>query len=120
MGLNRQLSTLMGCSAEGHVSHILSARLSNRPMAWSLQGAEKMASMRAIQANGESISEHYLASLDSSTSLVELKETVQKELKRVQQKQSQCRENFNNVPLFRAGRNLTRMALKGLNARSII
>lgn len=33
----------VGCSAEGHVSHILSARLSSRPMAWSQQGAEKMA-----------------------------------------------------------------------------
>ena len=32
----------VGCSAEGHVSHILSERLSSRPMAWSLEGAGNM------------------------------------------------------------------------------
>ena len=79
-----------------------------------------MASMRAAQANGESISEHYLASRNSGVSLTELKETVQKKLKRIQRKRLQCRENFNNVPLFHGGSNLTRMALKGLNAQSVI
>ena len=32
-------SQLVGCSAEGHVSHIFSARLSIRPMGWSCLGA---------------------------------------------------------------------------------
>jgi len=31
----------LGVSAEGHVSHILSARMSSRPMAWSAKGAER-------------------------------------------------------------------------------
>ncbi len=34
---------LVGCSAEGHVSHVLSARLSSRPMGWSYLGANQMA-----------------------------------------------------------------------------
>lgn len=41
-----------GCSAEGHVSHILSDRLSSRPMGWSKQGVHKMSQLRAYEANG--------------------------------------------------------------------
>lgn len=41
-----------GCSAEGHVSHVLSARMSSRPMGWSITGADKMAHLRAYKWNG--------------------------------------------------------------------
>lgn len=44
--------TVKGCSAEGHVSHILSARMSSRPMGWSREGADKMARLRAYWFNG--------------------------------------------------------------------
>ena len=47
------------CSAEGHISHILSSRLSSRPMGWSIIGADEMARMRAYKANGGSIKEYY-------------------------------------------------------------
>lgn len=40
-----------GCSAEGHVSHVLSARMSSRPMGWSQTGADKMAHLRAYAWN---------------------------------------------------------------------
>jgi hypothetical protein len=40
-----------GCSAEGHVSHLLSSRLSSRPMGWSQRGAERIAALRAYKAN---------------------------------------------------------------------
>lgn len=43
---------LVACSAEGHVSHVLSARMSSRPMAWSLVGADAMARLRAYSLNG--------------------------------------------------------------------
>lgn len=43
---------LHGCSAEGHVSHELSARMSSRPMGWSRVGVDKMAHLRAYHANG--------------------------------------------------------------------
>jgi len=43
---------VIGCSAEGHVSHILSERLSSRPKAWSRNGAEQMARLRAFVRNG--------------------------------------------------------------------
>lgn len=41
-----------GCSAEGHVSHVLSDRMSSRPMGWSLAGVDKMAHLRAYKWNG--------------------------------------------------------------------
>ncbi len=43
---------IVGCSAEGHISHILSDRLSSRPMGWSENGADKMAQLRIFKKNG--------------------------------------------------------------------
>lgn len=44
--------TVKGCSAEGHVSHVLSTRMSSRPMGWSRTGVDKMAHLRACYWNG--------------------------------------------------------------------
>lgn len=43
--------SVVGCSAEGHVSHVLSERLSSRPMGWSRNGVDKMAHLRAYYMN---------------------------------------------------------------------
>jgi len=110
----------VSCSAENHVSHILSARLSSRPMAWSLKGADRMAAMRAVKANAESVREHYLSMHTNAPVLVELKEEVQRELKRLRQRQTHGLEYLNNVPLFRSGSNFTRMVLKQLNEKSVV
>lgn len=105
----------VGCSAEGHVSHILSARMSSRPMAWSSSGAESMVQMRALRAGGGSVKEHYLARQEEAPVIVELKQTVEKELKSLQNKVLIGKEDFYNIPLFNGPGNLTRKALKGLN-----
>ena len=42
---------VMGSSTEGHVSHVLSSRMSSRPMGWSRKGASKMAQLRAYYYN---------------------------------------------------------------------
>lgn len=47
-----QCGATRGCSAEGHVSHVLSSRMSSRPMGWSRCGADKMAHLRAFYLNG--------------------------------------------------------------------
>lgn len=44
-------SHIKSCSAEGNVSHILSSRMSSRPMAWSIEGVDKMAHLRAYHEN---------------------------------------------------------------------
>ena len=46
------LSPASSCAAEGHVSHILSARMSSRPMGWSKAGAYRIARLRAFYFNG--------------------------------------------------------------------
>ena len=40
-----------GCSAESHVSHVLSDRLSSRPMGWSQIGADRMSKIRCYERN---------------------------------------------------------------------
>ncbi len=37
-----------GCSAEGHVSHLYSDRMSSRPMGWSTVGADRMCRLRCL------------------------------------------------------------------------
>lgn len=110
----------VGCSAESHVSHILAARMSSRPMAWSVEGAEKMASIRAVLANGESASEHYLASHGKKTALItELKEDAKQAIKVLKTKKCLGKENIGNVPVFQGISNFSRKALKGLNCRTL-
>ena len=48
--LNRK-EDIVGCSAEGHVSHVLSSRMSSRPLGWSVVGVDKMAELRAYHYN---------------------------------------------------------------------
>ncbi len=43
---------IVGCSAEGHVSHILSDRLSSRPKGWSVLGVSQMSQLRIYTKNG--------------------------------------------------------------------
>ena len=44
---------ITGCSAESHVSHVLSDRLSSRPMGWSQTGADRMTKLRCFERNYE-------------------------------------------------------------------
>lgn len=50
-------------STEGHVSHMLSERMSSRGMGWSPLGAEQMARMRTYAANGGNLAEYALKHL---------------------------------------------------------
>ena len=43
---------VLGSSTESHVSHVLSAKMSSRPMGWSRQGASNMSELRAYYYNG--------------------------------------------------------------------
>lgn len=47
----KKTEEVKGCSAEGHVSHVLSDRMSSRPMGWSRTGVDKMAHLRAYYWN---------------------------------------------------------------------
>ena len=43
---------IIGCSAEGHVSHVFSGRLSSRPKGWSKQGVKNMSKLLIYKKNG--------------------------------------------------------------------
>ena len=44
-----------GCSAEGHISHVLSARESSRPMGWSKKGVDQISRLRVLTRNEQKI-----------------------------------------------------------------
>ncbi len=48
---------VIGPSAEGHVSHILSHRLSSRPLGWSKEGLKLMAKLRVFKSNNGNLRE---------------------------------------------------------------
>jgi hypothetical protein len=54
---NQEGKSIKGCSAEGHVSHIYSSRMSSRPLGWSRKGTDKMSRLRIYYYNGGSMLE---------------------------------------------------------------
>ena len=79
-------------STEAHVSHILSARLSSRPLEWSEKGAETIAKLRVLSDNNESIQQfvmkayrddnfNYFDSVETSKVLSSVKAAVRKKRK---------------------------------------
>lgn len=107
------------CSAEGHVSHVLSSRMSSRPMAWSLKGATNMACMLATRANKESVKDHYLSAQKEILPVIDLKDEVQRQIKHLRTKRLPGKESIGNIPLAQAGVSLTREALQGLKGRQV-
>ncbi|AEM79543.1 LOW QUALITY PROTEIN: hypothetical protein Thewi_2195 [Thermoanaerobacter wiegelii Rt8.B1] len=48
---------VIGCSAEGHISHVFSSRLSRNPLGWSREGLKLMAKLRVFSKNGGDLRE---------------------------------------------------------------
>lgn len=46
---------IIGCSAEGHVSHVYASRMGSRPMGWGRHGADQMCRLRCYRENGGDI-----------------------------------------------------------------
>ena len=80
-----------GCSAEGHVSHILSARLSSRPMVWSADGANKMSLLRTYRANGGDILSLNLQGNQSNTNLQNIGK-ISKQLDKKIRERYECKQ----------------------------
>jgi hypothetical protein len=54
-----------GSCTEGHVSHVLSSRLSSRPMSWSRKGLQVMAQLRAYCSSGGQVKSEHLKKTES-------------------------------------------------------
>ena len=68
--LYRNKKELHGCSAEGHISHIYSDRMSSRPMGWSTTNVNNMSKLRISKENSISTKDI----LESSKKIIEFKE----------------------------------------------
>ncbi|NLK34975.1 MAG: hypothetical protein GX301_05930 [Gracilibacteraceae bacterium] len=55
-----------GSNTEGHVSHVLSSRLSSRPSGWSRKGLKAMAELRAYCCNGGHIETKHIKKTEAS------------------------------------------------------
>ena len=68
--LYRSKKELHGCSAEGHISHIYSDRMSSRPMGWSTTNIDNMSKLRISKEDNISTKEI----LNNSKKVIEFKE----------------------------------------------
>lgn len=92
----------IGCSAEGHISHILSSRLSSRPLGWSLIGADEMARLRVYRANGGNIIELISKKKEEKNKEERILKLDQRVVKR--KLNSVIKESIDNIPLINDGR----------------
>jgi hypothetical protein len=102
-GIRNQYQTdCIGCSAEGHVSHILSSRLSSRPLGWCRTGVDQMSRLRAFQANGGKVYDLFIGQ----------KKESKRESKRIQidkavvrnRKLAASRETIGNLTILNTGK----------------
>ena len=70
VNLYRHKEEWNGCSAEGHISHIYSDRMSSRPMGWSKINVNNMSKLRIAKENKESIGDI----IKNNKKVIELKE----------------------------------------------
>jgi hypothetical protein len=61
-----QYESSRGSNTEGHVSHVLSSRLSSRPIGWSREGLKAMAELRAYCCNGGHIETKLIKKTEAS------------------------------------------------------
>ena len=73
---------ILGCSAEGHVSHILSNRLSSRPMGWSIKGCDSISKLIAYYHNGNKIKDLFHRERKLNYDIINFKDIQQKCIKR--------------------------------------
>lgn len=55
--LYKYQAELHGCSAEGHISHLYSARLSSRPLGWKTINVDNVSRLRLLKADNKEIKE---------------------------------------------------------------
>ena len=95
-----------GCSAEGHISHVLSARESSRPMGWSKTGVDQMSRLRVLTRNGKKIID-----------LMEYQDRKQRKEKRIEGQE----ELIKQVRQKKTGRNeeILRKEIPGLEKKEL-
>ena len=91
--LYKNKEILHGCSAEGHVSHIYSDRMSSRPMGWKTRNVNNMSKLRLLREDKISVREI----LEKQEKIIDFEEY--KEIKVNTQKRINKNINFKPVSL---------------------
>ena len=107
---------VIGCSAEGHVSHVLSERLSSRPMGWSLVGSDQMSRLRAFIYNGGNVH------TGLKQKRINKQRLTKKNEESIRKRMVKSFEDIGNIPLLQmSGRSSrTYMTLKGIQHGSLL
>lgn len=88
----------IGCSVEGHISHVYASRMSSRPMGWSEQGVDQMSRLLVYRKNGSRIDKVINNKKKRSQQKIKLnKRQVRNLLK------GNSNELINNIPVLSAG-----------------
>ena len=108
--LYRNKKELHGCSAEGHISHIYSDRMSSRPMGWSKINVNNMSKLRISKEDKISTKEI----IENSKKIIEFKE-IEKIRNQANEKIKEC-INFKPlaVPIMNFGTQEERIFFKNL------
>lgn len=108
--LYRNKKDLHGCSAEGHISHIYSDRMSSRPMGWSTINIDNMSRLRT--AKEDKIKTRTV--IENSKKIVEFKEF--EKIRHQAKEQMKTSVNFKpvNVPIMQFGSDEERLFFKNL------
>ncbi|MGI6574815.1 MAG: ISLre2 family transposase [bacterium] len=102
-GIMRQYDAdYTGCSAEGHVSHILSSRLSSRPLGWSKTGVDQMSRLRVFVANGGNVYDIFIQKKKAALNEAR-KVKVDREIMR-KRKLTASHETIGNITILNTGK----------------
>jgi hypothetical protein len=112
----QQYEQVKGCSAEGHVSHVLSARLSSRPGAWSKYGANQITKLRLLYFNGESIRESVLKQYRQGLEPLDLGNDFIRQARQQWNAKTNTvlQERLGNIPALGSSKQGLRQAINGL------
>lgn len=103
---------VLGCSAESHVSHILSARMSSRPLGWCYEGADQMSKLRVYKANKGNIIDLFKEHKQEEKRVPIAKAIIKSGTNKLK---SQYLEGLNNIFVFNQGKkNLVFEAVRNL------
>ncbi len=106
----------VGCSAEGHISHIYSDRLSSRPLGWSREGVDQMARLRVFRANGGNV---YDLTLKKKQERIREARIIELDLKVAKKKWKKVSgETIDNLPALNQGKR-TQLAIMLRGIRGI-
>ena len=108
--LYKNKKELHGCSAEGHVSHIYSDRMSSRPMGWKTENVNNMSKLRLLREDKIEVKEI----LKNQGKVIEFKE-----IKKIRnQANAKIKESINfkqvSVPIMNFGTQEERIFFRNL------